>query len=66
MIGYNCKEVHRLEERPGGQAPPSLVAKINAFEAELEKLSDDDLRQKTAAWKEDWPRYRIMKGLPSG
>jgi preprotein translocase subunit SecA len=53
MIGYivkkfigskNDREVKRL--RP-------LVAKINAFEAELQKLSDDDLRQKTAAWKEE-------------
>ncbi len=53
MIGYivkkfigskNDREVKRL--RP-------LVAKINAFEAELQKASDDDLRQKTAAWKEE-------------
>src|SRR5207244_8190678 len=32
---------------------PILVAKINAFEAELQKVSDDALRQKTAAWKEE-------------
>ena len=53
MIGYivkkfigskNDREVKRL--RP-------LVTKINAFEAELQKLSDDALRQKTAAWKEE-------------
>jgi len=53
MIGYivkkfigskNDREVKRL--RP-------LVAEINAFEAELQKLSDDDLRQKTASWKEE-------------
>ncbi|HWW00852.1 MAG TPA: preprotein translocase subunit SecA [Candidatus Acidoferrum sp.] len=40
----NEREVKRL--RP-------LVVKINAFEAELQKLPDDALRQKTAAWKED-------------
>src|SRR5260370_29087470 len=40
----NEREVKRL--RP-------LVAKINAFEAELQKLPDDALRQKTAAWKEE-------------
>src|SRR5258706_13316568 len=28
-----------------------LVAKINEIEAELQKLSDDALRQKTADWK---------------
>src|ERR1039457_3396735 len=53
MIGYivkkfigskNDREVKRL--RP-------LVTKINAFEAELQKVSDDVLRQKTAAWKEE-------------
>ena len=53
MIGYivkkfigskNDREVKRL--RP-------LVARINAFEAELQKVSDDVLRQKTAAWKEE-------------
>src|ERR1051325_11120332 len=30
-----------------------LVAKINEIEAELQKVSDDVLRQKTAAWKEE-------------
>jgi preprotein translocase subunit SecA len=40
----NDREVKRL--RP-------LVAKINALEAELQKISADVLRQKTAAWKEE-------------
>ncbi len=40
----NDREVRRL--RP-------LVAKINAIESELQKVSDDVLRQKTAAWKEE-------------
>src|SRR5882672_7125257 len=53
MIGFivkkfigskNDREVKRL--RP-------LVAKINALEMELQKASDDDLRKKTAAWKEE-------------
>jgi preprotein translocase subunit SecA len=53
MIGFiikklfgsrNDREVRRL--RP-------LVANINALEAELQKLPDDALRQKTAAWKEE-------------
>src|SRR5208283_3736851 len=53
MIGYivkkfigskNDREVRRL--RP-------LVARINAFEAELQNVSDDVLRQKTTAWKEE-------------
>jgi preprotein translocase subunit SecA len=53
MIGFivkkivgskNDREVRRL--RP-------LVARINALEAELQKVSEDVLRQKTAAWKEE-------------
>ncbi len=45
LIGSkNDREVKRL--RP-------LVAKINALEAELQPLSDEALRQKTAAWKEE-------------
>src|SRR5689334_6750431 len=40
----NEREVRRL--RP-------LVAKINAIETELQKLSDEALRHKTAAWKEE-------------
>jgi preprotein translocase subunit SecA len=40
----NDREVKRL--RP-------LVTRINAHEAELQTVSDDVLRQKTAAWKEE-------------
>ncbi|MST93841.1 MAG: preprotein translocase subunit SecA [Pedosphaera sp.] len=39
----NEREVRKLRPR---------VAKINEFEAELQNVSDDALRQKTAAWKE--------------
>jgi preprotein translocase subunit SecA len=58
MIGFivkkfigskNDREVRRL--RP-------LVARINAFEAELQNVSDDVLRQKTAAWKEEISRIQ--------
>src|SRR6266850_1513019 len=53
MIGFivkkfigskNDREVKRLRPK---------VGEINAFEAELQKLPDEDLRQKTAAWKEE-------------
>jgi preprotein translocase subunit SecA len=53
MIGYivkkfigskNDREVRRL--RP-------LVARINAHEAELQKVPDEALRQKTAAWRDE-------------
>src|SRR5690606_21513110 len=30
-----------------------IVQKINALEADLQKVSEDVLRQKTAAWKEE-------------
>jgi preprotein translocase subunit SecA len=63
MIGFivkkfigskNDREVKRL--RP-------LVAKINAFEAELQKVPDDVLRQKTAAWKEEISKIQDDEAL---
>ena len=63
MIGFiikkiigskNDREVRRL--RP-------LVAKINALEAELQKLPDDALRQKTAAWKEELSKIQDKEEL---
>jgi preprotein translocase subunit SecA len=63
MIGYivkkfigsrNDREVKRL--RP-------LVAKINAFEAELQKGSEEVLRQKTAAWKEELSKIQDNEEL---
>ncbi|HOX57188.1 MAG TPA: preprotein translocase subunit SecA [Candidatus Paceibacterota bacterium] len=63
MIGYivkkfigskNDREVRRL--RP-------LVAKINAVEAELQKVPEEVLRQKTAAWKEEMSNIKDNEKL---
>ncbi|MEI8041830.1 MAG: preprotein translocase subunit SecA [Verrucomicrobiota bacterium] len=63
MIGFivkkfigskNDREVRRL--RP-------LVAKINALEAELQKVPDEVLRQKTAAWKEEISQIQDKEAL---
>src|SRR5437660_1051561 len=56
MIGYIVKKfIGSKNEREVKKLRP-MVAKINAFEAELQKVSDDALRQKTAAWKEELSR----------
>src|ERR1051326_1222047 len=53
MIGFIVKKfIGSKNEREVRRLRP-MVEKINAFEAELQKLSDDDLRKKTAAWKEE-------------
>ncbi len=53
MIGYIVKKlIGSKNEREVKRLRP-LVARINAFEAELQKGSEDVLRQKTAAWKEE-------------
>src|SRR2546429_3116351 len=53
MIGFIVKKfIGSKNEREVKKLRP-MVAKINAFEAELQKVSDDALRQKTAAWKEE-------------
>src|ERR1051325_2509689 len=53
MIGFIVKKfLGSKNEREVKRLRP-LVAQINALEAELQKMSDDDLRKKTAAWKEE-------------
>src|SRR5712672_974892 len=53
MIGFIVKKfIGSKNEREVKRLRP-MVTKINAFEAELQKLPDDALRQKTAAWKEE-------------
>src|ERR1700757_2784450 len=53
MIGYIVKKfVGSKNEREVKRLRP-LVTQINELEAELQKLPDDALRQKTAAWKEE-------------
>ncbi len=50
----NEREVRKL--RP-------FVGQINEIEAELQKLSDDELRQKTAAWKEELSKIQDNEEL---
>jgi preprotein translocase subunit SecA len=51
MIGFIIKKiVGSRNDREVKKLRP-LVARINEIEAGLQSLSDDDLRQKTAAWK---------------
>jgi len=53
MIGFIVKKfVGSKNDREVKRLRP-LVAKINAAEIELQKLPDEALRQKTAAWKEE-------------
>src|SRR6266700_3818271 len=52
MIGYIVKKiVGSKNEREVRRLRPT-VEEINRLEAELQKVSDDDLREKTAGWKE--------------
>ncbi len=53
MIGFIVKKfLGSKNERELKKLRP-LVQKINTIEAELQKVSEDTLRQKTAAWKEE-------------
>src|SRR6266446_6015279 len=53
MIGFIVKKfIGSKNEREVKRLRP-LVAQINALEAELQKLPEEALRQKTAAWKEE-------------
>jgi preprotein translocase subunit SecA len=53
MIGFIVKKfIGSKNEREVRKLRP-LVAQINAHEADYQKLSDDELRAKTAAWKQE-------------
>src|SRR6266851_714480 len=53
MIGFIVRKfIGSKNEREVKRLRP-LVSKIKALEEETQKLSDDELRQKTAAWKEE-------------
>ncbi len=53
MIGFIVKKfIGSKNERELKKLRP-LVQKINAIEADLQKVSEDVLRQKTAVWKEE-------------
>src|SRR5438876_5765993 len=63
MIGFIVKKfIGSKNEREVKKLRP-MVAKINAFEAELQKDSDDALRQKTAAWKEELSKIEDKEEL---
>jgi preprotein translocase subunit SecA len=51
MIGSLIKSVFGSKNDREVKKLRPMVAQINSIEAELQKLSDDDLRQKTADWK---------------
>src|SRR5437588_5945661 len=51
MIGYIIKKVIGSKNDREVKRLRPLVVKINEFEAALQSLPDDALRQKTAEWK---------------
>src|SRR5258708_560806 len=53
MIGFVIKKIFGSKNDREVKRLRPLVAKINAFEGELEALPEEALRQKTAAWKEE-------------
>src|SRR5881628_3753016 len=63
MIGYIVKKfLGSKNEREVKRLRP-LVAKINGIEAELQKLPDEALPQKTAAWKEELSKIQDNQEL---
>src|SRR6266571_3003099 len=63
MIGFIVKKfIGSKNEREVRRLRP-LVAQINVLEAELQKLPDDDLRQKTVAWKEELSKIEDKEEL---
>src|SRR6266576_3579074 len=63
MIGYIVKKfIGSKNEREVKRLRP-LVAQINALEAELQKLPEEALREKTAKWKEELSKIEDKQEL---
>ena len=62
MIGFIVKKIIGSKNDREVKKLRPLVAQINEIEAGLQKLSDDDLRQKTAAWKEELSKIEDNDG----
>jgi preprotein translocase subunit SecA len=63
MIGYIVKKfIGSKNEREVKRLRP-LVAQINALEAELQKLPEEALREKTAKWKEELSKIEDKEEL---
>src|SRR5579859_2648015 len=63
MIGFIVKKfIGSRNEREVRRLRP-LVARINAFEADLQKEPDETLRQKTIAWKEELAKVEDKEEL---
>src|SRR5438093_1362977 len=63
MIGFIVKKIIGSKNEREVKRLRPLVAKINALEVELQKLPDDALRQKTAAWKEELSKVQDNEEL---
>src|ERR1035437_684703 len=63
MFGFIVKKiVGSRNDRVVKKLKP-IVAQCNAHEAELQKISDDALREKTAAWKEELSKIEDKDAL---
>src|SRR5262245_2081444 len=63
MIGFIVKKfIGSRNEREVRRLRP-MVAQVNAFEEEFQKLSDDELRQKAAAWKDELSKIEDNEAL---
>ncbi|RME96213.1 MAG: preprotein translocase subunit SecA, partial [Verrucomicrobia bacterium] len=63
MIGWLIKKVIGTKNEREVRRLRPLVAQINEIEESLRSLSDDDLRAKTAAWKQELSRIQDDKEL---
>ena len=60
MIGFIVKKfIGSKNEREVKRLRP-LVAQINALEADLQKISDDQLRAQTATWKDELAGHEFV------
>src|SRR5438045_8513525 len=60
MVGWILKKILGSKNQRELRRLAPLVRRINEFDEQFKSLSDDELRAKTAAWKEELSKIRAL------
>lgn len=61
MVGWILKKILGSKNQRELKRVMPIVRRINEFEAQFQNLSDEALRAKTAAWKEELAKFPISR-----
>src|ERR1044072_8252644 len=61
MVGWILKKILGLEKQREPRRAGAVVSRINELDEQFKSLSDDELRTKTAAWKEEFSKVPALE-----